>query len=100
MSVASGGQDRLEQPACFLGPIVISTRRNSQRNSRPKIDTSTRDDLYLVSLAQPEQQKKRSNPLSEFTGASMDGVQEQQAIGLADAFLHELIQELDHEDIV
>lgn len=30
----------------------------------------------------------------------MDGVQKQQAIALADEFLHELVQELDHEDIV
>ena len=30
----------------------------------------------------------------------MDGVQEQQAVSLADEFLHELVQELDHEDIV
>jgi predicted nucleotidyltransferase len=30
----------------------------------------------------------------------MDGVQKQQAISLADAFLHELVHELDHEDIV
>jgi hypothetical protein len=38
--------------------------------------------------------------LSEFKGASLDGVQKQQAVSLADAFLHELVQELDHEDIV
>ena len=30
----------------------------------------------------------------------MDGVQKQQAISLADEFLHELVQELDHQDIV
>jgi predicted nucleotidyltransferase len=30
----------------------------------------------------------------------MDGVQEQQAVSLADEFLHELVQELDHENIV
>ena len=30
----------------------------------------------------------------------MDGSQKQQAISLADEFLHELLQELDHEDIV
>ena len=30
----------------------------------------------------------------------MDGVQKQQAINLADEFLRELVQELDHEDIV
>ncbi len=30
----------------------------------------------------------------------MDGVEVQQAINLADAFLHELVLELDHEDIV
>ena len=30
----------------------------------------------------------------------MKGVQEQQAVSLADEFLHELVQELDHEDIV
>jgi predicted nucleotidyltransferase len=30
----------------------------------------------------------------------MDGVQEQQAVSLADDFLHELVLELDHEDIV
>ncbi len=30
----------------------------------------------------------------------MDGVQEQQAGSLTDEFLHELVQELDHEDIV
>lgn len=30
----------------------------------------------------------------------MDGVQEQQAVRLADEFLHELVHELDHEDIV
>ena len=30
----------------------------------------------------------------------MDGVQEQQAVRLADAFLHALVHELDHEDIV
>jgi hypothetical protein len=38
--------------------------------------------------------------LSTFKGASLDGVEVQQAINLADAFLHELVQELDHEDIV
>ena len=38
--------------------------------------------------------------MSEFKGASMDGVQEQQAVRLADEFLHELVHELDHEDIV
>ncbi|HEX6479585.1 MAG TPA: nucleotidyltransferase domain-containing protein [Ktedonobacteraceae bacterium] len=38
--------------------------------------------------------------MSKFTGASMKGVQEQQAVSLADEFLHELVQELDHEDIV
>lgn len=38
--------------------------------------------------------------MSEFKEASTDGVQKQQAIGLADEFLHELVQELDHEDIV
>src|SRR5215831_10796792 len=55
---------------------------------------------YLVPLAEPEKQKARSDPLSEFKGAFMDGVQEQQAVRLADEFLHELVQELDHEDIV
>src|SRR5437588_6614648 len=30
----------------------------------------------------------------------MDDIQEQQAVRLADEFLHELVQELDHEDIV
>ena len=30
----------------------------------------------------------------------MDGVQKQQAVSLADEFLHELVQGLDHEDIV
>ena len=30
----------------------------------------------------------------------MDGVQKQQAISLAEEFLHDLVQELDHEDIV
>jgi len=30
----------------------------------------------------------------------MGGVQKQQAVSLADEFLHELVQELDHEDIV
>jgi hypothetical protein len=30
----------------------------------------------------------------------MDGVPEQQAVRLADEFLHELVHELDHEDIV
>src|SRR5260370_12927516 len=30
----------------------------------------------------------------------MDGVEVKQAINLADAFLHELVLELDHEDIV
>jgi predicted nucleotidyltransferase len=38
--------------------------------------------------------------LSKLTGASMDGIQEQQALSLTDEFLHELVQELDHEDIV
>ncbi len=38
--------------------------------------------------------------MSEFKEASTDGVQKQQAIGLADEFLHDLVQELDHEDIV
>ena len=38
--------------------------------------------------------------MSEFNGASMDGVQEQQAVSLAEEFLHALVQELDHEDIV
>jgi predicted nucleotidyltransferase len=38
--------------------------------------------------------------LSEFKEASTDGVQKQQAIGLADEFLHDLVQELDHEDLV
>src|SRR6266436_7717916 len=30
----------------------------------------------------------------------MDGVQKQQAVSLADEFMHELVQELDHENIV
>jgi len=30
----------------------------------------------------------------------MDGIQEQQAVSLAEEFLHELVRELDHEDIV
>jgi hypothetical protein len=38
--------------------------------------------------------------LSTFTGASLDGVPEQQAVRLADAFVHELVHELDHEDLV
>jgi hypothetical protein len=38
--------------------------------------------------------------LSDFTEASKDGMQEQQTIRLADAFLHELVHELDHEDLV
>src|SRR5947209_4966238 len=38
--------------------------------------------------------------MSDFKGASMDGVQKQQAISLSEEFLHELVQELDHEDIV
>jgi len=54
----------------------------------------------LVSLAEPEKQKARSNPLSEFKEASMDSVQERQAVRLADEFLHELVHELDHEEIV
>src|SRR5215469_17900142 len=71
-----------------------------QKNSRPKIDTFNHDDLYLVSLAQSEQQRTRSNPLSEATEASMDGVEELQMVSLTDAFLHELVHELDHEEIV
>ena len=38
--------------------------------------------------------------MSTFKEASMDGVEVQQALHLADAFLHELVHELDHEDIV
>lgn len=34
--------------------------------------------------------------MSEFTGASMDVVQKQQPVSLADEFLHELVLELDH----
>ncbi len=38
--------------------------------------------------------------MSEFKEVSTDGVEIQQAIGLTDEFLHELVQELDHEEIV
>lgn len=42
----------------------------------------------------------RSNLLNEFTEDFMDGIQEQQVVNLTDEFLRELVQELDHEDIV
>ncbi len=38
--------------------------------------------------------------MREFKGTSMDDIQKQQAITLADEFLHDLVQELDHPDIV
>lgn len=38
--------------------------------------------------------------MSEFKEVSTDGVEIQQAIGLTDEFLHKLVQELDHEEIV
>ena len=38
--------------------------------------------------------------MSEFKGTSMDGIQKQQTVCIADEFLHELVQELDHEDIL
>jgi predicted nucleotidyltransferase len=41
-----------------------------------------------------------SGNCGEQKGVSMDGAQEQQVVSLTDDFLHELVQELDHEDIV
>ncbi|HZO75596.1 MAG TPA: nucleotidyltransferase domain-containing protein [Ktedonobacteraceae bacterium] len=38
--------------------------------------------------------------MSETPKNSLNGIQEQQIVSLSDEFLHELVQELDHEDIV
>jgi len=38
--------------------------------------------------------------VSETPKNSLNGIQEQQIVSLSDEFLHELVQELDHEDIV
>jgi len=65
-----------------------------------RLKSNKPDLIALVSLVESEKPRARRNPLSEFIGASMDDIQEQQTIRLADEFLHELVHELDHEDLV
>jgi nucleotidyltransferase-like protein len=53
----------------------------------------------MVFLAESEQQRIGSKLLGEFERESMAGFQKQ-AISLTDAFLDELVHELDHDDLV
>jgi hypothetical protein len=86
--------------------LIIHVRGNklqiAERNLTVfhRLKSNKPDLIALVALVESEKPRARRNPLSEFTGASMDDIQEQQTIRLADEFLHELVHELDHEDLV
>src|SRR5215831_9356692 len=57
--------------------------------------------IYTWFLFQNQSNReRRATCFREGKGASMAGVQKPQAISLAEEFLHDLVQELDHPDIV